>query len=175
MSFHLPARINPRVLANKQGHVAGQIDLAQCLRLAEHLHSLDGTVNIDLRFARLDGKPVIQGRVQAALELVCQRCLDALAWQDSIAVNLMLIEHSSQAETLTTEYEPLLLTEDTLTLVELVEDELLLAIPDCPRHETECQPKMIPPQAVKEPARANPFAQLAELKTNGVTHGSSKK
>ncbi len=174
MSFHLPTRIDPLALAKKQGHLAGSIDLSQCARIAGHLSGPDGEITIDLAFAKVDSRAVIEGVIQAKLALICQRCLEPLDWQGKIGVRLAMIEHDSEAEALPAGYEPFLLVDDDVTLVELVEDELLLALPEFPRHAKDCRQVMTTvPEA--QAVRINPFAQLAELKINGVTHGRTKK
>jgi uncharacterized protein len=75
-----------------------------------------------------------------------------------------------EAEGLPDEYDPLMLEDALLHPMDLIEDELILAIPPAPRHpESECAVKL---QDYQQEPRAetpadttdNPFAVLASLK-----------
>jgi uncharacterized protein len=57
----------------------------------------------------------------------------------------------------------------SLDLVELIEDELLLALPLVPRHETCPQPLLAgEPEALADDEPPHPFAALAALKRGGL-------
>jgi uncharacterized protein len=83
---------------------------------------------------------------------------------------LRFVSDEAQAAALDAELE-----EDVLALereqdaLELVEDELLLALPLVPRHEECPQPLPLPAEDLDDeadaaPAKPNPFAALAQLK-----------
>jgi uncharacterized protein len=89
-------------------------------------------------------------------------------------VNLVVVKSIEQAERLSGEYEPLMLEDEKIPLHELVEDELLLVLPDFPRHEEECKPYKHSTEAIKPVAidsqqsqSNNPFSVLAQLKNIG--------
>jgi uncharacterized protein len=75
-----------------------------------------------------------------------------------------------EAENLPDEYDPLMLEDALLHPLDLIEDELILAIPPAPRHtEADCAVNMAnyrqePEVEEPEAAENNPFAVLAELK-----------
>ena len=60
----------------------------------------------------------------------------------------------------------MLALERSFDVIELLEDELLLALPLVPRHEACPQPLPMVAEPVEEPAeeRANPFAALEALR-----------
>lgn len=64
-------------------------------------------------------------------------------------------------------YEPLLAADDGISVAELVEDELLLALPQIPRHQDlrECEANgyAAPGEASSQAERRRPFAALASL------------
>ena len=74
------------------------------------------------------------------------------------------------AEELSPEYEPLFVEDEPLHLADIVEDELILALPAVAMHpESECTGAQHPSRDGEEesqPAEAkpNPFAVLAKLK-----------
>jgi len=85
------------------------------------------------------------------------------------AFQLSPVSGPEEAERLPVEYEPLLLDERLLHPMDLIEDELILAIPPAPRHAAaDCGVDMADYRqepALEAPQREeNPFAALRALK-----------
>ena len=108
----------------------------------------------------------------SAVELTCQRCLQALTQALQVRRSIRFVRDEAEAERLDEEFDDdvLALRSTGLDLQALVEDELILAMPIVARHETCPQP--LPPFAAQdiEPA-PNPFAVLAALKKSSSTGG----
>lgn len=110
---------------------------------------------------RLSGKTV--------LSLVCQRCLEPVEVVVEFARDFRFVANEAQAaaEDETSEEDVLVLSKD-FNLLELVEDELLLATPLVPKHPVCPQPlKLQVADADFEDADAkkpHPFAVLEQLK-----------
>jgi len=111
-------------------------------------------------------------QAEASTWLTCQRCLQPVASDVAVDRWLRFVEDESKAAELDADSD-----DDVLALPrhldtrELIEDELLLALPLVPRHDQCPQPL---PMAVAdegaedaEPQRPNPFAALAALKRPG--------
>lgn len=109
-------------------------------------------------------------QVDAEVTQTCQRCLGPL--QVPVAVDRWFRFVADEATATTedeTSEEDILVLAPEFNLHELVEDELLLALPYIPRHES-C-PVQVPMEVAdpgfEDPApRANPFAALAGLKSS---------
>ena len=101
--------------------------------------------------------------------MACQRCLAPVSTPASVDRWIRFVTGEAQAEALDAESEDdVLALPRWLDLAELVEDELLLALPIVPRHETCPAPLPMPAQPVEDEegeARPNPFAVLAQLKS----------
>jgi len=74
-----------------------------------------------------------------------------------------------EAAELPEEYDPLLVAGERVRLADLVEDELILALPQIPMHDPgECQAAAVGTDSAAAPEgtaeRASPFASLAELR-----------
>lgn len=136
-----PNKVNPWQLVADNGRLEGELTLAAMPRLAV-LNRADGKVSVSLA-AGLDEQGVrfIKGRVRTEIELVCQRCLGSLRLPLDVTVGLGLIRAEAEADRLPDEYEPLLVSEGGMAISDLVEDELLLALPQIPRHDDirECE------------------------------------
>ncbi len=110
-------------------------------------------------------------QAQAPVWLTCQRCLQPLSVPLAIDQRLRFVRGEAQAEALDAELEDdVLALSKSLDLRELVEDELLLALPIVPRHGVCPQPLPVPlgdaPAPDDVPERENPFAALQRLKSS---------
>ncbi|OAI52532.1 hypothetical protein AYO46_00820 [Betaproteobacteria bacterium SCGC AG-212-J23] len=86
------------------------------------------------------GRPALRVRIRGTLQLRCQRCLEAMRFE--VDTDEMLVLAATQAEI---DAEPAdanspdrLLAAEEVRVRDLLEDELILALPYAPRHE-ECE------------------------------------
>lgn len=181
----LPKTIDPRKLARQGMQFEGSLALNRFSRLVDILADDQGEVMAWLRFyLDEDQQVVLEGSLDAACQMVCQRCLDVAGIPVHADIRLMAVWTDEQAKALPSGYEPLFLQEEPIELVPLLEEELLLALPLIPFHQPEqCavqQDFSTGSDAVdpdqdgddeKEAGadRANPFSVLAKLKTGAKT------
>ncbi len=162
--------VNPLFLADRDALVEGPVRLADMARLREALVETDGTVEAALRFSREDGRPLVRGRVQGVLPLRCQRCLEAMSWPVDVEILLGIVSGEDEAARLPEMIDPLLVGEANVRPVDIIEDELILALPVVARHEDDdaCVPRErrfgeeVPKS--DEPRKENPFAALKVLR-----------
>lgn len=182
MSTVLPDHIDPWRAAKSGLSFAGELPLTRFPRLLE-VGSVDegekpAQVAYRLDFGRDAQRGlVLEGWARVRLRLLCQRCLSDL-WLDldaPLALRLVRVEPNAKASE--SDYETLVVTDDGLDPFELIEDELLLAIPPFPRHPVgECRaPEPMGAEAsitseahrpaAEDPEHPrNPFAILERLK-----------
>jgi uncharacterized protein len=175
----LPKFIDPVALADKNARLTGSLSIVGFERLAEFLFHREGHAVIDLVFLRTDGRPKIEGQIDAVLQLKCQRCLESLEWSVHSDVHLGVVQSLNQADKLSQGFEPLMLDPlNKMVLADIVEDELLLNLPAIPKHSHVCLmlDNVNPITTVKHyPARENAFSKLAVLKQPENSNGSTKK
>lgn len=171
MSTPLPERLDPQQMADAGGELAGPIEAARLARLRGAVLDFD-EVTARLVFRRdPGGRCLVEGTAATRARMRCQRCLEPVELPLEAAFRLALIRDGEQEERLPEDLEPLQLERRLLDPAELVEDELLLALPVVARHERieDCGPRARyleeqpeePPQTDK---RENPFAALGQLK-----------
>ncbi|MCK8516490.1 YceD family protein [Methylonatrum kenyense] len=169
----LPAFIDPFRLAAAGGRLNGRLPLAIMRRLGEALLDQSGEVRVALQFDRhQDCHGQVVGQVEARVRMRCQRCLRPAELELLVPVSLGVVRSESEAERLPHELEPLLVGDDRYRLSDLVEDELLLALPVVPMHSenaTECVPGTMEfkSEGATESGAADterPFDVLAALK-----------
>ncbi len=154
-----------RMVAARRG-VEGRVPLASLTRLRDSLADVEGEAVYSLEFGTDELKvPFVELRIDARLPLLCQRSLERFLLPVSIEQRLGLIRDEADEAALPPGYEALLMPEDgMLKPVELVEDELILAIPVIPvKPGTEAMERDWPAEEA-ELERANPFAALSALK-----------
>lgn len=144
----------------------GRIPLASMARLRDGLCDPEGEVRYMLAFDTDSLRvPFAELRIEAQLPLECQRSLRRFLQPVHLVQRLGLIRDEADEAALPPEYDPLLVPADgMLRPAELVEDELILALPVVPvSPDAEMVERDFAP-TVEETAQANPFAALSGWK-----------
>ncbi len=146
----------------------GRLPLSSMTRLQGLLNDTDGearyTIEFDQDALRV---PYVELRIEAQLPLVCQRSLQRFLLPVSLVQRLGLVRDEADEAALPPDYEALLVPEDgMLHPADLVEDELVLAVPVVPVNPESDAVERDWPAQEEELAKANPFAALASLKKN---------
>ncbi len=147
----------------------GTLSIDVMPRLCEMLAAPEGTAVYELDFGRDElGVAWLDVRAKAPLTLICQRSLEPFVLPVAVESRLGLIRHEHEEAALPPGYEPLLVAEDgKLNPLEVIEDELLLALPLVPVNPDSAVPDEVtsPEPEIDSGARTdNPFAVLRELK-----------
>jgi uncharacterized protein len=139
MSAGTPSERVPEVLdawkmvAARRG-VEGRLPLSALTRLEGSLLDTVGDVRFALDFDRDQFQvPYVELRIDTELPLECQRSMERFLLPVQIVQRLGLIRDEADEAALPPGYEPLLVPDDgELRTIELVEDELILAVPVVP-------------------------------------------
>jgi uncharacterized protein len=139
----------------------GVLPLSGFARLRDMLVSDAGDVAYEVKGVRdARGRPSLRVNVHGTLQLRCQRCLEPLSHE--VRAEALLVLAASQAEI---DADPAdvqapdrVLAGKEMALRDLVEDELILALPYAPRHEG-CMPR----SEHSETGKTRPFAGLRGL------------
>lgn len=136
----------------------GEIQMAELSRL-EGVVLNNAPIHFELVFGKnAEGQAVIHGTVRGTVDLTCQRCLKAVAIDLDASVALGVVSSEEEAKRLPDDLEPLVLTDEPVRLADLVEDEILLALPVAPRHAHQCVPAHREHEGPEK--TDNPFAAL---------------
>jgi uncharacterized protein len=157
-------------LADERAEVDFSIPLKEFPRLLPLLAASDGEAVGRVDFSREGRLAVAQVAVSAQVPLTCQRCLAPVICKVETVGRAALVATPAQAERVPEPLETMLAPEERISLRDLVEEELLLALPLVPRHEDhECvgdrAVAAAAPGSAAEPAAEThrPFGQLGEL------------
>ncbi len=153
--------INNLEIAKKQETLTGDITADDCERLIGSVDS--GALRaLKIRYeitgsASAFHLPSLHLSINASLPLVCQRCLESMLQDFSLSFDYVI--HETEPEDFEGDEDvDWLETSREMNIVELVEDELLIAIPVAPMHENACKPLKL-----ESGEKHNPFAVLKGL------------
>ncbi len=142
----------------------GEVALTSMPRLQDRLQAANGTAPVaqaKLSFGKEHGASVARVRVAAEVPLRCERCMGLLSWPVKTAATLVLVADLSSADAAPAGLEPVLAEHGRVVLRDLIEEELLLALPLIARHEdaADCAAGSAPEDEITQ----QPFAQLKDL------------
>lgn len=165
MSSDPSQSINPLRLAKSRERIEGSLQLDSFERLKGDLLESTGELRFNLSFDFDEsGICVVESDIDTQVILECQRCLKPVLVNINKKSLLGVIESKDEISSLAKEYEPLQLNEETVSVKQLIEDELLLSIPLSALHaENECTGKTVLDK-INADAKPKPFAALAALK-----------
>jgi len=144
--------------AASRSRLSGVWPIAEFARLSPLLSCDAGAIEYSLEgMPDAQDRPTLHLRIQGALQLRCQRCLAPLEFPLRIHAVLLLARSQVEIDALPLEAEgpDWVVATKAMEVHELVEDELLLAVPYAARHE-HCAAQGRADAA----ATASPFADL---------------
>lgn len=146
--------------------VSGTVPLSALPRLREWVGEGSATLACELAGRREDGRNWLSLSLRGEFDLVCQRCLGAMPYVLETDAELQVIAPGEPWPDETLEDGALRLGVDAIAadtaqvVTDLIEEEVLLALPTVPKHEEGCEP----PVRSDDKRAASPFAVLATLK-----------
>lgn len=167
----MPERGDPIRLAELGRSFEGELPLSVFDRLSGELANASGNAGYRIEFGT-DGRGhhFAEGRVRTELPLLCQRCLKPFAMPLERQWRVVLMDDPAEEELLDKGEDAFLVTDRGMKLSDLVEDELILAMPVVPVHPEgacavlETAEENAPPEEPDEDAAQKPFTGLSRLK-----------
>lgn len=167
MSRDFPALVNFWRLAHARRGFQGTWPVARLERLRGLLASDAGEVEFGARFGIDDsGYAFVDLSVKAELILTCQRTLEPFGFPVELEVRLGLIASEADAAALPEGYEPVVARDEPSPLMDLVEDELILALPLIAKKPVgPDEPALVFETGPEPEPLASPFGALEALKS----------
>ena len=98
-----------------------------------------GEVKFSLTFSEEDqGRTVIKGNASTEVNLECQACLENFVVGVSCEINTIILDELEELFDLDQDREALVASGKTVSLQDILEDELMIALPMVPRHPNGC-------------------------------------
>jgi uncharacterized protein len=175
-----PDRLDVRSFAQNAAQLEGEISLSKLERLAQDLSQLDGDLALKTVHWQASGESIaVTGGVaqswlhlslQAQIPLQCQRCLQGMAHSIDAEHSFRFVKDEDEANAQDDDAEEdLLVASKQFNLLELIEDELVMALPYVPTHDVCPVPVKLQSSSEEYEAALNEkpkaFAALGELKS----------
>ncbi|PCI22724.1 MAG: nucleic acid-binding protein [Piscirickettsiaceae bacterium] len=170
MNKTLQIEIDPFLCASQGRMFDGQLGYQDMQRLQADVDPAMPDINIHMEFARKGKFIVLTGRIHGYLVLQCAACLGAIDFPIDIDLKLAVVNDEALLSLIPSGFEPHLFDGDKLLLSSIVEDELVLALPDIARHEV-CSIELPRVSTSKDfveevDVKENPFKVLEGFKNN---------
>ncbi len=173
-----PLHLDIKAFAQATSPIGGHNSLSKYKRLIQETNGLGAETKLNwLAQGELRGEVVgseqvwLHLTVDTSLPLTCQRCLGQVDIAVAVKQSFRFVdsEQAAQAQDDASEEDVLVLSQD-LNLVELIEDEVLMALPLIARHET-CPVEVKLAVAdlgfeTEATEKRHPFAVLATLRSD---------
>ena len=130
--------------ARTKGKLNGSASISDLKRLAQVVLGEEQDFHVRLEgFQDGEARPCLRLRVNGAIKLACQRCLEPLSFELASDRSFILVEREDDMMDLADEDDAMesLMAESELDVMVLAEDEILLQIPIAPTHDPDtCTP-----------------------------------
>jgi len=171
MSLGWSRRAPIDTLVGTEAAIDFTIPLTELPRVSHELSATDGEAIGKVRFSRQLGQAVADLEVSTQPEVVCQRCMQPMRWPVRVKSRIALVSDYNAADRVPEGLEVFLVEADSVSVRDLVDEEVLLALPHVARHDedSECAGREMrlpghEAEADEVPADVQkPFAQLGEL------------
>lgn len=136
---YLPKIIELKAFRSAKQLISGELFIGKLERLKLIVPSSGwNNIHVDIQYG-IDEENicVILGTISADLVLICNRCLGLMPYNMHTEFALTPVSSLDYVKNLPSYYEPLLITEGIINIEQMVEDEIILNIPDYPKHANE--------------------------------------
>lgn len=165
----IPQHIEPRKFIAQSVDLNGEMAIEKLTRLKEAHVDVHG-MHVELSFIYdEERRRTVVGFIAAELSIICQRCLKPMPFETRIEINWAIVWDEDQAKQLPGRLDPWIAGEEAEDLYAMIEEEVLLALPTAPLHETLCIERSLltsgeAPVETRDELKSNPFQALAALK-----------
>jgi uncharacterized protein len=168
----VPDHVDARKTFAQRAHIKGIVPVSRLARFCELLADSAGQVQVSLQFG-LDERHrrIIEGKIEASVATICQRCLEQTSTTLKESFKLGVVESEAQIDRLPDDVDPWLSEEPRLSLLDILEEQLMLAMPIVSYHPLACE-ALVRTDDGRENSKSgspvqsdgNPFAILKKLK-----------
>jgi len=156
--------IDSSSFAKNSESLRGKIAVSRLKRVRDDLASSEGEIEFRVQ-GEMDGRqrPTLTLSISGRVTLTCQRCLAVMSHTLDLKSQIVLVANETQLPDLGDEDEEVdvVLASSKMSILELLEDEIILALPLAPKHDFEC---VDPKDTDGEPAGTHqPFSILGKL------------
>ena len=125
-----PVRVDPLKSVELEAEFSGSISVSKLERLQDFLQDNSGEAQVEIQFGHDEqGTALLRGKCHAHVRMTCQRCMTPVAVALSTDFEVGIVFSDEQAKHLNKQYEPVIADSESLELLPIIEDELILSLP----------------------------------------------
>ncbi|MFT7469263.1 MAG: hypothetical protein ACI8PP_002518 [Candidatus Pseudothioglobus sp.] len=138
----LPVQVNHRRFVSDNAKLEGIIPLQRFERFIELLENEAGEVEAKLEFRKeRKHRSLVIGQLRTQVSMICQNCMLPAPIQLEANLRVVVVNSEDALAALHEDDDGLVCEDELVLLVDLLEDELILALPMVGKHpEGECKP-----------------------------------
>jgi uncharacterized protein len=125
------------VLAANVSSVAREYSIVDLPRVAEAGGLAGTSALLTFRLSDFDRHPAIHGVLRGGVVLTCQRCLNEFRYELDEPFDLVVVNSQEDAASVPESHDAVVADPTRLDLRWLAEEQVLLALPFAPKHESE--------------------------------------
>ncbi|MFT6834423.1 MAG: hypothetical protein ACJA0H_000451 [Francisellaceae bacterium] len=166
-------QVDPFKYAKEKRVLSGSVPIDKMHKLYDKSPNLEGAVEVELKFQLIKNNLITcKGFILGDVPLECQRTLEHYSFHINHNFSIVIYDGSKEINHLTDEYEPFLFDGSMIIPLELIEEEILLALPlvpkkalkDCKSDKNSAYYDPFFSDKIVGVERENPFAVLSKLK-----------
>lgn len=161
MSEHVQTPTNALRIFHERSRIEGRLEVSALPRLADLLFDGSGEITYVAEGSMTPkGRPALRLELHGELGLICQRCLERLAWSVNVHHTLVLMDDDRELDPDEEDDDTDVIgPADAADLTDLVDQELALSLPMIPHHADGGCP--VPYRAEEPVVRESAFSVLA--------------
>ncbi len=163
-------KVSPREYARNNRRWRGEIPVATFNRLVREISTDSKFVKVQLAFSCDENDHIrLQGEASFSANVACHRCGESMTTTIRADIDARIVRSEELASTLAQDSDVIVVTDNPVSVVELIEDDLIMSIPwrvcnqqdDCPNlSQRETQEYK---DGDSDDATQKPFANLRQL------------
>ena len=108
----------------------GQVQTAFCKRLVTELNGASSIVDVNLEFSTNDENRIrVKGLAHVEAIIACHRCMKGVPTTVKAEINALVVRSEEVAKELAQSDDVILVSEDPVSVTDLIEDDLIMSIP----------------------------------------------
>jgi uncharacterized protein len=127
--------VDAEACARAGSAIARHFSAADLPRLREAGGLEGSSIEAEFQFSMFDGRPAVAGQLQGVAVVTCQRCMQPVSIDVSDRFQVLIVDAERSDEP--GGYEPVVAKPSRLDLGWLAEEQVLLALPLVPMHDSE--------------------------------------
>jgi uncharacterized protein len=136
----VPDYVDAKKIFAQHALISGILPISRFSRFCELLADNSGNLHVTLQFHLDDShRRIIDGEIDVLVSVTCQRCLEPAEIRLTETFKLGIVETEGHIARLPADIDPWMVTEPKLVIADLLEEQLILAMPIVSYHSEGCK------------------------------------